>query len=212
MLRKYIRFDNFLLHGFEFGFFLNPERFRSSILLASIPEQRPIPALLSTIHLLSVHVSGRDDLAAEENQLLSQSVRLTHLSLSVAHPQVILHTIQAQVLLAHYFFRTSRFLEGRYHLNAAVSLCIKGGLHRLRATRPTQPAVQFIGAVQVSPPTPQDTVEEGQMINGFWTVFILDKWWSACLNTTSLMTDDDSLGTQIDTPWPLDTEGYEQVS
>lgn len=170
-----------------------------------------MPALLSTVHLLGVHVSGRDDFTMEEPMLLSQAVRQTNISLSIFHPQVVLHTIQAQVLLAHYFFRTSRFLEGRYHINAAVSLCIRSGLHKLRTVRATIPIVQCPTDTQSSLPVPQDAIEEGQMINGFWTAFIADRCWSACLDTPSLMTDDDTLGTQIDTPWPLDMEGYEQV-
>lgn len=120
--------------------------------------------------------------------------------------------MQAEVLLAHYFFRSSRFLEGQYHINAAVSLCIGSGLHKLRTKQTNVPVMQFIGGIQSSMPSPQDAVEEGEMINGFWTVFILDKCWCACLGTPSLITDNDALGTQIDTPWPLDMEGYEQVS
>jgi Fungal specific transcription factor domain len=133
------------------------------------------------------------------------------MALSSTHPKTVLHTMQAEVLLAHYFFRTSRLLEGRYHYNAAVSLAIGSGLHRIRSNRELVPALQFTGDIYSSPPAPQDSVEEGERIDGFWTVFILDKCWSACLNSPSLFTDDNALGTQIDTPWPLDTEGYEQV-
>jgi hypothetical protein len=141
--------------------------------------------------------------------LLSRAVRQISTALSGNHPKKVLHIMQAEVLLANYFFRTSRFLEGRYHYNAAVSLSIGAGLHKIRATRPLLPVVHFTADIV---PAPEDTIEEGEMINGFWTVFILDRWWCACLGTPSLIADSEELGTQIDTPWPLDTEGYERVS
>jgi hypothetical protein len=204
--------DNFLPHAFEFGFFLNPGRFRDSIFLASIPEQRPIPALLSTVHLLGVHVSERNDLATHEPKLLSRAVRQISSALSGSHPKKALHVMQAEVLLAHYFFRTSRFLEGRYHYNAAISLSMGAGLHKIRGDQTPSPVVHLTGDIQSLMPPPQDAIEEGEMINGFWTVVILDRCLCAWLGTPSLITDNDAPGSQIDTPWPLDMEGYEQVS
>ncbi len=40
--------------------------------------------------------------------------------------------MQAELLLAIYFFCLGRYLEGRYHANAAVSLAVSCGLHRIK--------------------------------------------------------------------------------
>jgi Fungal specific transcription factor domain len=204
--------DNFLLHASEFGFFLNTDRFRHSALFASIPEERPMAVLLASVRLLGVHISGTNDIAAHEPMLLSNALREISLGLQSNHPKWILHMAQAEVLLAQYFFRSSRIIEGKYHCSAAVSLCIGNGLHKIRSIRAVLPEVRHLDNLATPAPAPQDAVEEGEMINGFWTIFVLDKCWSASLGTPSLISDDDTLGAQIDTPWPLDMSGYEEVS
>jgi hypothetical protein len=48
-------------------------------------------------------------------------------------PKSFLHTIQAKVLLSHFFFRTGHFLEARAHTATAVALALGGGLHQIRS-------------------------------------------------------------------------------
>lgn len=132
--------------------------------------------------------------------------------------------MQAEVLLSQYFFCLGRFLEGRYHANAAVSLVISCGLHKIRpeASEPHPVASQMGAAVNLGFSSnvsgglfelsiPIDSVDLGERINIFWSVYNIDKCWSVAVNSPSILVDDAALGTQIDTPWPLDVESYERV-
>jgi hypothetical protein len=124
---------------------------------------------------------------------------------------MFLHALQAEILLAYYFFRNGRFLEGKYHSSAAASLAISGGLDKIRSAQESPPTVNFVGTRSCALPPTRDTVDEGERINGFWVTLILDKCWSVALGSPSNFTNDEALGTRIDTPWPLDNSAYEQV-
>lgn len=39
----------------------------------------------------------------------------------------------------------------------------------------------------------------------------MDRSWAIVLRSPTIISDDDLLGAQIDTPWPLDMETYERV-
>lgn len=39
----------------------------------------------------------------------------------------------------------------------------------------------------------------------------MDRSWAVVLRSPTIISDDDLLGAQIDTPWPLDMETYERV-
>ena len=56
-----------------------------------------------------------------------------------------------------------------------------------------------------------DSIEEGERIDAFWQVYILDKAWAVALKSPSSISEDGLWGTQIDTPWPLRMQEYEQV-
>uniref|UniRef100_A0A0W0EY39 Transcription factor domain-containing protein n=1 Tax=Moniliophthora roreri TaxID=221103 RepID=A0A0W0EY39_MONRR len=124
----------------------------------------------------------------------------------------ILHTIQAELLLAMYFFRTNRFMEADIHLNGAVSLCLSCGLHKLRSCRPSYSTVLGVSSGrEIHFPPPRDPVEEGERINAFWTVFYVHRLMTVSLGTASppfgTLDDPES---QVDSPWPLEMEQYEQ--
>lgn len=126
--------------------------------------------------------------------------------------------MQAEVLVAQYFFTHGRILEGRYHANAAVSLAVSYGFHRISllsyttSSPPSQSAVpSSLGLLaQVFPPA-RSCIELGERINVFWSVYNIDRCWSVVGNPC-IMSDDPAHGTQIDTPWPLDMQEYEMVN
>ncbi|KAF7332438.1 Zn(2)-C6 fungal-type domain-containing protein [Mycena kentingensis (nom. inval.)] len=91
----------------------------------------------------------------------------------------ILHTIQAHVLLATYFFRNVRPLEGKYHLGAAVGLVLGAGMHRRPGRR-----------------SPGDH----QRSDAFWAVYTLDCCWMTVDASTSNFTSE--IQGQVDIPWP----------
>ncbi|KAJ6585332.1 hypothetical protein B0H19DRAFT_926757 [Mycena capillaripes] len=190
------RMHNFLNHSSQFGFFLNVLNFREATMGRG---QRPATVLLHVIQLWAVHLSGSDEFTSYETHYLSRALRTAVDALSGTHPNMVLHTIQAEVLLAHYFFRNTRFLEGKYHLSAAVSLVISSGLHRIRSAASGGSAAPAIRALT----PPRDAIEECERINGFWAVLTLNNCWTVADGSPSNIsyTDRDA---RIDTPWPLD--------
>jgi hypothetical protein len=197
----------------QFGFFLNVQLFRSSSVLP-FPlghPYRPSSALLSTVYLWGLHLSRSDTLRGHESTFLSRALQHTSSALSGSHPQKVLHALQAEILLAYYFFRNGRFLEGKYHTSAAGSIAVSSGLNKIRSAHSSLSTPGFVGNRSPTLPPPRDAVNEGERINGFWATLVLDKCWSVALGSPSIFTDNEMLGTRIDTPWPLDNSGYEQV-
>lgn len=137
----------------------------------------------------------------------------------------LVSAIQAEVLLARYFFNLGRLLEGRFHANAAVSLAISCGMHRIAFGAQPPPTSSATGARSViggltaassssgmfDLAPARDPVELGERVRLFWEVYTLDRCWSVALGSPCVLTDDEESGTQIDTPWPKEMEEYDQV-
>lgn len=213
LLNQLDSLDNFFPNASQFGFFLDVRRFCTSFALP-YPlghPYRPSSALLSTLYLWGLHLSRTDTLRVHEKTFLSRSIQQTSTALSGSHPQKVLHALQAEILLAYYFFRNGRIVEGKYHCSAAASITISSGLNKIRSSRRSSSVPDFVGNTSPTLPPPRDAVDEGERINGFWAAVVLDKCWSVSLGLPSNFTDDEALGTLIDTPWPLDSSGYEQV-
>ncbi|KAJ7486163.1 Zn(2)-Cys(6) binuclear cluster domain-containing protein [Mycena galericulata] len=192
---------HFLLHGSQFGFFLNVQNFREAALGRS--GQRPAAVLLDVVHLLAIHLSGSAEYAAYEASYLSRALRTAVDALSGTHTiNTVIHCIQAEVLLSHYFLRNTRFLEGKYHLSAAVSLVISSGLHRIRSADPHAVCGPLGPAFRALAP-PRDAIDENERINAFWTVLTLNNCWTTADGSPSNIsyTVPDA---RIDTPWPVD--------
>lgn len=169
-------------------------------------------ALLSTVYLWGIHLSPHESLRQHEPIFLLRALRHASTTLSESHPQKVIHALQAEILLAYYFFRNGRFLEGKYHVSAAASLAISCGLHKIRSINMSPLKPNLIGGTEThNLHPPRDIIEEGERINGFWALFVLDKCWSVALGSASYISDSDILGTTVDTPWPLTMPQYEQV-
>jgi len=180
------------------GFFLNVPRFVNSF-YATAANSRPSLALLSTIYLWGLKLASVESFAAYESVFLSRAIQSVAGALGTTHPHKAKHALQAELLLSNYFFWTGRFLEGRYHCGAAVSIAISLGLHQTRSTQ------------LPNPNSTTDPVEEGERINAFWSVFLNDRCWGVAMNVPSGMPDQKVLNARIDVPWPLDMTQYERV-
>ncbi|KAG7086347.1 hypothetical protein E1B28_002308 [Marasmius oreades] len=200
----------FLSQSFNVGFFLNPTRFWQSA-LSNLPPghpDRPTPSLLNTVYLLAFYLSRRSrgqDNAQTTQQIqlfLSHSLQQVSTMLNSTHPHRVVHGIQAEVLLSTYFFDMGKIVEGKYHLSAAVSLAIGVGLHRIRSDIPASSRQEAL-------PPPRDSMEEGERINAFWTVYMLSNVWGAVEGSSGSVFERNGSST-IDTPWPLDVADYEQ--
>ncbi|KAJ6606183.1 hypothetical protein DFH09DRAFT_1353389 [Mycena vulgaris] len=121
-------------------------------------------------------------------------------ALSSGHRLKILYGIQTEVLLCHYFLHKGRLVEAQYHLSLAVSHVVLGDLSKIRSSRGSRTPRSPISF-------PQNSIEEGELTIGFWTVFALDKIWSSALNFPSNFALEST--SDIDTPWPLEMEEYE---
>ncbi|KAF9653432.1 hypothetical protein BDM02DRAFT_1910321 [Thelephora ganbajun] len=193
-----ILLNSFLPYVSVTGFFLNVPRFVNSF-YATTTNSRPSPALLSTIYLWGLKLASVESFAAYESVFLSRAVQSVAGALGATHPHKAKHALQAELLLSNYFFWTGRFLEGRYHCGAALSIAISLGSHRTRSSQ------------LPNPDSPTDPVEEGERINAFWSVFLNDRCWGVAMNVPSGMPDQKAPNARIDVPWPLDMAQYERV-
>ncbi|KAJ7348871.1 hypothetical protein DFH08DRAFT_777673 [Mycena albidolilacea] len=199
MVEKLI--DSFLAYSSEVGFFLNASRFRQSALMRYPMghHARPAPAVLGAVYLWGLRFSKQPHLIAQEPIFLARALKLTAKGLSGIHPHKLMHNLQAEILLAYYFFASGRFLEGKYHTAAVISLGLSSSIHMVRSARSTSPGPL---------PPPRDIVEEGERIHACWSALVLDKTWAVALS------EDPHLELQhesceVDTPWPLEMEDYQ---
>ncbi|KAJ6514621.1 hypothetical protein DFH09DRAFT_1431795 [Mycena vulgaris] len=193
---------NFLHNASCFGFFLDSQAFHDAI---TSPTGRSLPpVLLNVMYLFGVHLSKDARITAYEPAFLAHALRSTAGSLAGTHPRTILHSMQASVLLAYYFVRNARFLEGRYHTSAAVSIAVSAGLHRIRAAHAQADA--GLASTQALR-APRDAAEEGERISAFWSVLNLNNCWAGMDGASSNVGYGPS-GLMIDTPWPLETRDY----
>ena len=200
------RINNFLQFATEFGFFLNIPRFQASMFQAYPPghPSRPSPALIFSTYLFAIRISNDPLVKPNETAYLIRATQEAVMALSGNHPHKIMHSIQAEILLAIYFFSIGKFLEGKYHVATAVSTATSAGLHKLRSSSST---------LLVTLPPHRDMIEEGERIICAWNVFNLDKCWAIALNDhPNFEYSIHALAPNIDTPWPLDMDEFEQVS
>ncbi|KAG7091278.1 hypothetical protein E1B28_010327 [Marasmius oreades] len=185
----------FLSHASELGFFLDISLFSSGVETGSC---YPSPSLLSAVLLLADYVSHGG--GANEADFLALAVQSTSRGLTDSHPKMILHTIQANILLAHYFQLKGKSVEGQYYTSTAVSLILGTGLHRIRSSDPGSMSGSHL-------PRPKDALEEGERINAVWAVVALNSFWSAAGRYPSNI-DHQLPASRVDAPWPLETPGY----
>ncbi|KAK0220168.1 hypothetical protein IW262DRAFT_1006461 [Armillaria fumosa] len=193
--------QTFLTNCAELGFFLDIAHFVQSATSRNLVE-RPVPALLSAVYLWGIHLSPSRDIAAWEGQFLIQAAK--HASQGLAscssHPYAVIQCIQAEVLLAQYFFRNMKMVEGKYHTSNAVSLVLGSGLHKIRSQNGGSGSILR---------EPRNAQEEGERLNGLWTVVILNNSWTAVDGSLSNFSEEEA--TRIDAPWPLDISEYSRL-
>lgn len=194
--------DTFIPHAIVFGFFLHVERFKQAA-LQSQPYNLS-PALLNTVFLWGAQLSTSSVISAHEHIFLQRA--LASISSEVrtqGSPSQLLHTVQAQVLLATYFFRNSQFLEAEFHINGAISISFNLDLHR------DQPHANVLSVFGDS----DDSIADGERVQAFWTIFVLHRQLMLSIRTpTNAFGPLENPFLEIDTPWPIDMAGYDTVS
>ncbi|KAJ3510495.1 hypothetical protein NLJ89_g4635 [Agrocybe chaxingu] len=206
--------DNFLPHAQQFGFFLHAPTFRASALLA-FPlghPSRPTPGLLNAVQLFGVHFSQPDSPTNQERPLLIRTLQHVATDLLGGHPNKIIHTLQAEVLLAYYFLRVGSLLEAKVHTGSAISLALGSGLHKIRSANVTSPStIAIINDQPYALPPPINDLQEAERINGFWSVLMLHKFITVALEAPPHVCGAlEAPGMQIDTPWPIDMDNFQE--
>ncbi|TBU42090.1 hypothetical protein BD309DRAFT_867035 [Dichomitus squalens] len=185
--------QTFMTHASQLGFFLNPTRFLHRTQGHS-PANDP---LMSAVYLWGSRLSSSNTLRNRETYFAERATQAaaatTMMTQTGAPGNGVLHIIQAEVLLANYFFATGRLLEGRYHCLAAVALTTGSRFHQLD--------VRTLGG---------DPIAAGEKIRAFWTVANVDTVWAAAMNTPSSICQNGRAVIQVTTLWPLSSEAYEQ--
>jgi hypothetical protein len=195
--------NGFLPFAPDFGFFLNISRFQASMLQNVPPGHplRPSPALIFSTYLFAIRISNDPLVKPNENAYLTRATQEAATALSGNHPNKVMHSIQAEVLLANYFFSNGRFFEGKYHVANAVSTAVSAGLHKIRSSTTATNVPQ------------RNTIDEAEGIICAWNVLNLDKCWAVALDDSpNFEHSTHALAAKIDTPWPLDMDEFEQVS
>ncbi|KAF5364974.1 hypothetical protein D9758_008179 [Tetrapyrgos nigripes] len=218
--------QSFLTHasqqtGFNFGFFLDIKRFSQTVFNDHVAE-RPTQALLNAIYLVSSRLEGSS--FADSSELRVAFVRRALLNISSGLQancsQKVLHTIQAEVLIANYLFCNGRIMEGRYHVVAAVSLVLSARLNKMtrsgnysgfgHSSSGTSLGESAIGTGEMLPMS-RDAVEEEERIHAFWTVLWLNNVWTAVDRLPSNIAYT-TANAGVDTPWPVDFSEYKEGS
>ncbi|KAJ7288140.1 Zn(2)-Cys(6) binuclear cluster domain-containing protein [Mycena rebaudengoi] len=189
----------FLHHSSQFGFFLNIQRFRDAYL--GISDQRLDDRLLDVVHLWAIHISGSEKLAQHEASYLARALQPAAID---PRKNDIVHSIQAEVLLAYYFVENTRFLEGKYHVSAACSLVISSGLHQTSSGHSNPSSRQGVHALA----PPRDAIQESERINAGWAVGILNNCWTTADGSPSNV-GYTAADARVDIPWPLDINGFQ---
>ncbi|KAF9812550.1 hypothetical protein IEO21_06140 [Rhodonia placenta] len=185
--------ERFLSISSEVGFFLRRTRF---------PTRHPTLALLSPVLadcvcLWGARCSTDVSLQSHESILLSRAVQSISSAIVEEPRHNLIDLIQAEVLLAVYFYSSNRFLEGRYHCNAAITLTL---CHRLNDISAAQPQ---LGRDLL---LPNDVFTSEEWNDAFWVVFTLDKVWGAVAGLESHFNG--AQPSQVGIPWPLEITNY----
>lgn len=198
----------------KLGFFLNATRFINSFSSTTPARPRPPSVLRNVVYLWGINLSQNPQYTSREPIFLGRTLRSVHVALSTAQEQQrnILYILQAEILLAYYFFHCNRLLEGKFHASAAVSLAIMCNLHKVMSGPQRGGRQQFQPAGQAFFPPPADHVDEAERVYAWWATFILDKSWVVALSAPAMINETQESSTVIDTPWPLAMETYAQVS
>lgn len=199
----------FLREALKFGFFLDATRFVAAFASPTASRPRPPSVLRNAVYLWGINLSQDPQYTARESVFLGRALRSVHVALSTAHEQQqnTLLVLQAEILLAYYFFHCNRLLEGKFHASAAVSLAIMCNLHQINTHQGG-----FQSAGQAFLPPPVDHTDEAERICAWWATFILDKSWVVALSAPAIINETQEPSTVIHTPWPLTIDQYAQVS
>jgi hypothetical protein len=156
-------------------------------------------------------MTSHQELARLEHHFLRRALEGTAVGLESPDIFKVVQTIQAEVLLSYYFLQVARPIEAKCHSSSAVSLALTCGLHKLRPLNAPNTEGGLLSHLDPNFLRPVDGYEYGQLVNAFWSVFVLQKLLSVAVDPpSSLCGALEAPGLVIDTPWPMDIDEYGQ--
>lgn len=180
------------------GFFLDSGRFAQSFYG---PEpfghnSRPSRTLLSAVYLTSIAFSGNATITTHEPIFLSRALYYASQAPSCTHPSNAKHGLQAEILIANYFFSRGLIQEGKTHINTAMLISVVHRAHKICR-------ISNVDRIEV--------IEQWERVKGFWSAYLLDKAWSIAGGLPSSSPDGLTEETRIDAPWPLELQQFKSV-
>lgn len=154
---------------------------------------------------------NNNDLHHHEPILASRIASQLGNAVATTSSHQILQVIQTKILLVNYLFRVGQFPAALHEAHSASSLAVACGLHKVRTAQPIPAFTSYIDRIDLTLQEPRDQIEEGERINAFWAVFLMDRCLAVVFGPPLVISDMDAPGMQIDTPWPLEMETYERV-
>ena len=206
------RIQHFIPHRHRLGFALDVDKLVAALRLPLGHPGRPHSALTNAVYLWGLLLTPADaqapvgvtgDVREYASKVLNRAV-LALSEWSGAIPQKRMHAVQAEVLIAQYFFFECRYLEGLVHISASVTMAIGCSLHKIRyPSGDPNETVSVTGEMRHwdpnSPfelPVPRDMGEMRERMDLFRTVLILDKCWSVAVRIAPC-----SENTRLDAAW-----------
>ncbi|TDL15046.1 hypothetical protein BD410DRAFT_832822 [Rickenella mellea] len=194
----------------QLGFAMNKDRFLATLALSPADPNYPSPALLHSVYLWGLCILNCEQFFNLERRSLEKAKLYVADALNSRDPKTRFQALQAEILLAQYFFCAGRPLEGRYHTGAASSLALSSGLQYIRGVIPpnalTPDLVGSISAFEFPPP--RDAIEEGERINIFWVTYNVDRCWSVAMDRPAYLSSPITPRSPILTPWPMEFQDY----
>ncbi|KAL1737792.1 hypothetical protein HDZ31DRAFT_13000, partial [Schizophyllum fasciatum] len=173
----------FVTYSNQLGFFLDRQHFLARVSNPMGHPDRPAASLLHAIHLWGAKFSRGGVDGYEERQFLTAA--LHYLPKDLANKRALLDVIQAEVLVSFYFLDIGKKVDGQYHSNNAVSLCLGARLNLVHSPDPN------------SASTAVDPGTDAERIRAFWACLVLDSYWAIAHGSPSAL---ESI--KVDTPWP----------
>ncbi|KAI0704250.1 hypothetical protein BC835DRAFT_1410320 [Cytidiella melzeri] len=186
--------SQFLPHARQLGCFLDIRRAFSQ----QPQETYASGALRAVVYLWGAKLSGNVDYTHQEPTYLANALHWVRAAFGSAqqYRRITLHLLQTGVLVANYMFSSGRLFEGQSHYSVLVALALKCGLHKLCRT----PADSRTSSWLVPSASP---AEDAEKVSAWWSIYTLEKSWSALLDVPSVLNERGGPDTVIDTPWPL---------
>ena len=200
----------------QFGFFLDKDHFASVAVLPPDDPKRPCEALIAAVCLWGCHLSPPGSaFSSIETRMLRVALhqRSTMIMNHETNARRVLHSVQAEILLAFYFYRRGTLIEAKVHAAAAASF-VTGtgmqGIHSIIEEPPRELEVVGNGHASYLPP-PRNVPETGELINGFWEAYLIANQLASVSTTADCTEIFDAPHLLINCPWPLDTRSYREV-